>query len=115
MDFFSTAEPLRAIRGDTLQQICVYVSGMDISQSSMRMDLEDKFRPGSVVFSKAGTHVTRETDDAKGFRFKLDSPDTSQIEPGVYLVHFVLTDEDDLTYRKLVGTLEILPAPQEVS
>ena len=112
MDFFSTCQKMRGIQGDTFDVFRVTVSGMELEGCSMRFVLECKDTPGSIALTKACSHFTAQTSE--GFLVQLQSSETSQLS-GLYTMHFILTDAESKEYRKLIGTLEVLPSPQEVS
>ena len=115
MDYFKVAEPMRGYRGDTFSPWRILVTDdyllPDLINCSMRLDLEDKYTPGKVVFTKSCEYIAGSF--GKGFQVQLDSEDTEQL-CGMYTIHYVLTDTSGKDYRKLVGTLEVLPVPQEV-
>lgn len=112
MDFFNVTEPMRGCAGDTFPPFYVIVDGMDPTNCGMRLVLEPKYTPGAACFEKDCDHFTR-YDGAKGFRVQLSSSETATLS-GTYRMHFILTDDNELEYRKLVGVLEVLPVPTEV-
>lgn len=112
IEFFSEVQRMRGYRGDTFPPFYLRVDGMDTDSCEMRLVLEKQNTPGGASFIKDCDHF-RFRDGGKGFRVQLSSGDTTLL-CGVYTAHFILKDEDDLEYRKLVGTLEVLPVPQEV-
>lgn len=112
MDFFSVETPMRGLQGDTFPPFYVIVNDMDTAECDMRIVLEPKYTPGEASFVKDCDHFTR-YDGAKGFRVQLGSAETAGLS-GTYTMHFIMTDEDEREYRKLVGTLEVLPVPTEV-
>lgn len=111
MDFFNVTEPMRGYAGDTFPPFYVIVDDMDPANCDMRIVLEDKFNPGNAVFVKECEHFTATSGD-KGFRVQLDSTETALL-CGVYNAHFIMTDDNELEYRKLVGTIEVVATPGE--
>ena len=65
--------------------------------------------PGAAVLTKACADYSE--DERRGFAVQLTSADTAAL-CGSYRMHFVLTDAGDLTYRKLVCELSVLPVPE---
>ena len=113
MDFFSTSPHMRGLRGDTFPPFYILVDDMDPTECEMRLVLEDQSIPGGAVLIKSCDHFTATSGD-KGFRVQLDSDETALL-CGVYNAHFILTDDNDLEYRKLVGVIEVVATPGEVS
>ena len=109
MDFFKRTEHMRGLAGDTFPVWRVTVTGIGSSSDyEMRMELEDKYKPGNVVLTKA---CSAAHGDSEGYTVQLTSTDTAKLS-GVYRVHFIMTDNDGYEYRKLVGCLEILDVPE---
>ena len=113
IDFFSTGPRMRGMRGDTFPVFRVKVSGMDLTGCTMRIVLERKDTPGSVELTKECTHF-EDADGSEGYRVQLTTLETRNLL-GIYTVHFILNDGVYWNYRKLVGTLEVLPIPQETT
>ena len=110
VNFFSTGPKMRGYSGDTFPNFRVNVRNVDLTGCTMRIVLEHKNTPGSVAFTKQCTYVSGSF--GQGYNVQLDSSDTASL-CGMYTVHFILTDSDSKEYRKLVGTLEVLPVPDE--
>ena len=113
VDFFSTSPKMRGYSGDTFPLFRVNIwddTHMELSECTMRIVLEIKNIPGSVAFTKSCTYVS--DSSGQGYNVRLDSSETAAL-CGVYTMHFILTDPDGREYRKLVGTLEVLPVPDE--
>ena len=98
-------------RGDTFPEFYIRTDLSSLTGFSMRIVLENQKIPRSTAFTKTCT-AYEFPDGAKGFSVHLNSSDTMQIAAGTYTVHFILQGEN-LTYRKLVSSLEMLDIPEE--
>ena len=110
MDFFAVHEPLRAIQGDTLPEIRIDVTGVEnIEGCTMRVVMEHRYNPGTIVFSKTCTK-----GDGDYYTVQLLTEDTEDLE-GAYNLYYILTDGDGNDHKNLVGTIEMLKFPQEAT
>lgn len=112
MDFFSVCEPMRGYRGSTIPIFRIPVTGMDLTGCSMEMLLERRYTPGRIVFSKACAHYT--SGDETGYTVQLTSADTAELS-GAYTMYYVLTDSGGMKYYNLLGYIEFLDPPREVT
>ena len=113
IDFFDETPLMRMYRGDTSPELAVRVDLEDPTGYSMRVVLENTAVPGSVAMTKACSAFS--DDVGNGWAVTLLSSETSALLPGTYRLHFILTSPTELEYRKLVGSLQVLDIPQEVT
>jgi hypothetical protein len=100
---------MRGYAGDTFPTFRVAVTGISTSLCTMRLDIENKYTPGQVVFTKAGVWYT--DGDESGFDFQLTSAETAELS-GDYMIHFVLSDDSGHDYIRLDGALQVLDYPE---
>lgn len=105
---------MECLQGDTLPEF--YVSVEDAENCSMCAILENPAIPGSVVLSKTCS-IKSASDDSEGhtvttFAVQITSEDTKTLS-GTYRLTFWLTDENNLTYVKLTGTLTVVQITQK--
>lgn len=110
IDVFSKAPAIRGYSGSTLPEFRILVSGMSLAGCTMQLQIENKYNPGTIVFSKNCTYFSESGEE--GYTVQLDSTDTADLS-GVYTMYFVLTDTNNGKFYNLVGVLEILPTPKE--
>lgn len=113
INFFKDVPLMRGYRGDTFPEFTVRVDLSDPTGYSMRLVLENTAVPGSVALTKSCTLFSDET--GYGYNVQLLSTETAALLPGTYRMHFILTSSSELDYRKLVGSLQVLDIPQEVT
>ena len=111
LDFFSSLQAMRGLRGDTFPTFYVRTDADDLTGCEMRLVLEDMRSPGSVALTKACTPCEF-PDGAKGFSVRLLTAETATL-CGNYAMHFIL-DDGTGELRKLLGTLTVLDTPKEV-
>lgn len=112
--FYEEISPMECMQGDTLPEF--YVPVEDAENCSMCMILENTAIPGSVVLSKTCS-IKSASDDSEGhtvttFAVRITSEDTKTLA-GTYRLTFWLTDENNLTYVKLTGTLTVSQVTQK--
>lgn len=112
MDFFSVCEPLRGYQGSTFPMFRVRVTGMNLNNCTMRLVLEEKYKPGASVLVEECFHV-QDPDGTDVYQVTLISSVTQHL-CGMYNMYFILRDASGFDHKNLVGTLEVLPAPEEV-
>ena len=111
IDFFAECPRMRGFQGSTFREFYVETDLDNLTDWSMHMLLEQKEIPGSIALVKnCGTYSE---PDEKGFYVQLLSTDTEAL-CGLYTMYFILTSPNDMQYVNLIGTLEVLPRPQEV-
>ena len=113
MDFFSVCEPLRGYQGSTFPRFRVRVTGMNLTNCSMRLVLEEKYNPGEYVMRRDCFHV-QDPDGTDVYQVQLISADTRYLL-GMYNMYFILRDASGFDHKNLVGTLVVLPSPVEES
>lgn len=111
MDFFSVCEPMRGYRGSTFPKFRVRVTGMNLTNCTMRLVLEEKYKPGESALVEECFHV-QDPDGTDVYQVQLISAVTQNLL-GVYNVYFILQDASGFDHKNLVGTLEVLPSPEE--
>ena len=114
LKFYQELTEMECLQGDTLPEI--YVSVEDAENCSMCAILENTAIPGSVVLSKTCS-IKAASDDSEGhtvtyFAVQFTSEDTKNLV-GTYRLHFILTDENDLQYKKLTGILKVIQIAQK--
>ena len=111
LDFFSSLQAMRGLRGDTFPTFYVRTDADDLTGCSMRLVLSDVRSPGSVALTKACTPCEC-PDGAQGFSVRLLTAETATL-CGTYAMHFILNDGTG-EERKLLGSLTVLDVPKEV-
>lgn len=106
--FYKEFEPMECLQGDTLPEF--YVPVEDAENCSMCMILENTAFPGSRVLQRACEKTVEE--DTVTFSVQLVSEDTKNLA-GMYRMTFWMTDENNLTYVKLTGTLTVVQITQK--
>ena len=104
--FYEEISPMECLQGDTLKTFKVTT---EETNGTMKMILEDVSFAGSIVLCK--TCNKSDEDGETIFLVQLTSEDTKNLS-GTYRLHFILT-ENDLQYKKLIGTLTVIPVVQE--
>ena len=112
IDFFDETPMMRMYRGDTSPELVIRVGLETTTGYSMRVVLESTKVPGSVALVKECSAFSDTT--GTGWAVTITSDDSAALLPGTYRMHFILTSPEELEYRKLVGTLQVLDIPQEV-
>ena len=112
--FYKEFEPMECLQGDTLPEF--YVPVENAENCSMCMILENTAIPGSIVLSRTCS-IKSASDDSEGhtittFAVQITSEDTKTLS-GTYRLTFWLTDENNLTYVKLTGTLTVVQITQK--
>lgn len=108
---YTEARNLRCFAGDTLPVFVILTDADDLTGCTMSLVAEDLRTPGSASLTKSCTRYDDEPTGKSGFSVQLVSSDTAQLS-GHYRLHFVMTDSDGTSYRKLVCGLEVLPVPE---
>ena len=111
LDFFSSLQAMRGLRGDTFPTFYVKTDADDLEGCEMRLVLSDVCSPGSVALTKACTPCEF-PDGAKGFSVQLVTAETALL-CGTYAMHFIM-DNGTGEERKLLGSLTVLDTPKEV-
>ncbi len=111
LDFFSSLQAMRGLRGDTFPTFYVRTDADDLEGCEMRLVLSDVRSPGSVALTQACTPCEF-PDGAQGFSVRLLTAETATL-CGTYAMHFILNDGTG-ELRKLLGTLSVLDTPKEV-
>ena len=111
MDFFSVCEPLRGYQGSTFPRFRVRVTGMNLTNCTMRLVIEEKYNPGEYVMRRDCFHV-QDPDGTDVYQVQLISADTRYLL-GMYNMYFILRDASGFDHKNLVGTLSVLPSPEE--
>lgn len=106
--FYEEISPMECMQGDTLPEF--YVPVENAENCSMCMILENTAFPGSRVLQRACEKAVEE--DTVTFSVQLTSEDTKNLA-GMYRMTFWLTDENNLTYVKLTGTLTVVQITQK--
>lgn len=106
--FYEEISPMECMQGDTLPEF--YVPVENAENCSMCMILENTTFPGSRVLQRACEKAVEE--DTVTFSVQLTSEDTKNLA-GMYRMTFWLTDENNLTYVKLTGTLTVVQITQK--
>ena len=104
MQFYEELPAMVCLAGDTLPVFTISID-TPLTGCTMVMQLEEQKIPGSVRLTKTCTL----SDDS--FSVQLTSMDTADLQ-GSHNLHFVMTDGNGLTYRKLVGTLTVHSVPK---
>ena len=105
--FYQELDPMECLQGDTLKTFQVTTAE---TNGTMKMILEDISVAGSIAIPpKECSKIAGE--DETVFTVQLTSVDTENLS-GTYRLHFVLT-ENDLQYKKLTGTLTVIPVAHE--
>lgn len=89
---------IECLCGDTLPQINISVSGLNLSGCRMELIVASEF--GDTTQAVIVKNCTAVSD---GFSVQLTSEDTQGLKDGVYSVHFRLVDSDGLSYRRAAG------------
>lgn len=113
MDFFSVCEPMRGYQGSTFPRFRVRVTGMNLLNCTMRLVLEEKYNPGASVLVEECFHV-QDPDGTDVYQVTLISAVTQHL-CGTYNMYFILRDASGFDHKNLVGTLVVLPSPEEES
>ena len=111
LDFFSSLQAMRGLRGDTFPTFYVRTDADDLTGCEMRLVLSDVRSPGSVALTKACTPCEC-PDGAQGFSVRLLTAETATL-CGNYAMHFIMNDGSG-EERKLLGSLTVLDVPKEV-
>lgn len=111
MDFFSVCEPVRGYQGSTFPRFRVRVTGMNLLNCTMRLVLEEKYKPGTSVLVEECFHV-QDPDGTDVYQVTLISAVTQHL-CGTYNMYFILRDASGFDHKNLVGTLVVLPSPEE--
>lgn len=106
MKFYQSLDRMECLQGDTIQTFHVDVENVADFPECVLI-IEDAAIPGAVVLQKSCIA------DETGFSVQLTSDETKEMS-GLYRYHFCLTDSSGLKYRKLSGTLDIIPTAQGV-
>ena len=99
--FYKELPVMECFQGDTLPKFSVSVE--DADNCTMLMILEDLKFPGSIQIERTCTKTVSE--EAVIFSTQLTSEDTKTLI-GNYRMHFILTDENQLEYKKIAGLLK---------
>ena len=97
--FYEELPDMECLSGDTLPAFTI---GVDTDTTGCSMQLILAERDGDQVVYNDCTQVDG------GFSVQLTSAETTGLS-GVYELHFCMTDADGLCYRKLAGTLIVIP------
>lgn len=106
--FYEEISPMECMQGDTLPEF--YIPVENAENCSMCMILENTAFPGSRVIQRACEKTVEE--DTVTFAVQITSEDTKTLS-GTYRLTFWLTDENNLTYVKLTGTLTVVQITQK--
>ena len=109
ISFFDTLDVMRGYQGDKFPTFMINLDE-PMEGASMHVDLEYKYEPG-VIVKTFNCGSVGDSGGIRAFTLTLDSDDTVDLL-GVYLMHFVMEDQDGSSYKKLDGILEVLPYPE---
>jgi hypothetical protein len=102
---------MRGYQGSTFPRFRVRVTGMNLLKCTMRLVLEEKYNPGEYVMRRDCFHV-QDPDGTDVYQVNLTSVDTRYL-CGTYNMYFILRDASGFDHKNLVGTLVVLPSPEE--
>ena len=102
--FYNEISDMECLQGDTLPEFHISIENAS-DFSGLSMILESLDFPEQAVLTKSGT-----ASDG-GFTVRLTSEDTQNLS-GVYRFHICLTDNNGLKYKKIEGTMNIIPVAE---
>ncbi len=103
--FYDKIPDMECLQGDTLPSFIISAEADELTDCRMQCIIAAWDEPEKAVFTKECTA----TDD--GFAVILNSEDIENLK-GLFHMHFRFIGANGLSYRKLSGTLHILPAPK---